>query len=167
AFRDADDVAASVGGIRFALRESTGDQIVQRCHHVAAVDAGASPEVSLAAGTVLVERGEHPEVISAEALGGEGVHQQSLRPRVCPTQKPRRPSCNAPQCRHGRRVYRLWVWPTTLLSLAIPTTFGGNDAHSVRTTAHRRDREDAQRPTAPVPRWERAHRASMGDAQIG
>lgn len=68
--RDAHDVAAAVGGIRIPLDEAAAAELVERGHHVAAVDAGVASEVGLAARPVLVERREEPVVVATEALSG-------------------------------------------------------------------------------------------------
>ena len=76
--RDGDDVATTVGRIGLASGQSPLDEVVQRRHHVAPVDARAATELGLAARPVLVERRQQPEVVSAQTFVREGIGQQRL-----------------------------------------------------------------------------------------
>ena len=67
--RDGDDVATTIGWVGLAPGQSPLDEVVERRHHVAPVDARAAPELGLAARPVLVERRQQPEVVPAQTFG--------------------------------------------------------------------------------------------------
>src|SRR5262247_3417483 len=75
---DGDDVAAAVGRIGGASDQPASGEVVERCHHVAAVDAGAAAQCRLAGWPELFQGGEQAVVVADEAGGGERLRQQPV-----------------------------------------------------------------------------------------
>jgi hypothetical protein len=67
---DRDDVATPVVGIDCAFDQSASLELAQPDDDVAAVDAGAAPEVGLADRTPFLERGEQAVVVATKSSVG-------------------------------------------------------------------------------------------------
>ncbi len=97
---DRHDVAPPVTGVDGAFDESALLQLVEHGHDVAAVNARAAREVSLADRTPFLERGEETVVVAAKSgtAGCESVVEQRVRAGVVaadefvPAGLPRRPA---------------------------------------------------------------------------